>query len=135
MPLLSWVKTDIVESATGDICAHLPAYRQLVVLSDVQQVVAIDEADEIGLIRWDLITGEPLGRQALPYLPSEELVERIFPLPARGEFLVFCYDHWSRTILDRYLSRLPVADDSMSEMPHPDTINENAGGERVLGRD
>src|SRR5262249_34293394 len=77
-------ETEVVESATGRTCARIPPYREVVVLSDVQQVVAIDGAVERSLLRWDLATGRRLEAERL----GRSWPGSSTPLPARGQFLI-----------------------------------------------
>ncbi len=103
--------TDIVEAASGRACAHLPGGPAPLVLSAARQAVVLDYLRDppirLGVLRWDLATGQLLGRQELAAVAPHWAANQTYLLPAKGQYLYKFGGGLPPPLFQQVLSRVP----------------------------
>lgn len=89
--LITRSRTRVYDRETGGLCVETPARVDPLVFPDVRQAIGMEHIHgKVELSRWDLDSGESLGRQSLSILPGGTLHTRPFDdeIPHHG-ILVF----------------------------------------------
>jgi len=87
--MLRGLKTHVIETTSGRICARLRSNRDVLVFGDIRQAVTVyEEYLKVQVSRWDLETGEFLGKQVLDFGDGKVMRTPSFEWPEHGKIPV-----------------------------------------------